>query len=77
LIFKSEENLKKIQQILNNKNIFPRRYFYPSLNKIAYTKGNFMPVSESIAKRIMCLPLYVGLSTDDLVKIVYLINSNS
>ena len=76
IIFKSEENLLKVQKILNQKKIFPRRYFYPSLNKIEYTKGKFMPVSESVAERIMCLPLYVGLLQKDLVDIVNIINAN-
>lgn len=76
IIFNSEENLLKVQKTLNQKKIFPRRYFYPSLNKIEYTKGKFMPVSESVAERIMCLPLYVGLLQKDLVDIVNIINAN-
>ncbi len=75
IIFSSEEILLKAQKFLNDNNIFPRRYFYPSLNTIEYTKGNKMPVSESIAKRVLCLPLYVGLSEIELDKIVNLINS--
>lgn len=49
--------------------IYPRRYFYPSLNTINYAKGQTMPISESIASRILCLPLYVGLSEEDLNRI--------
>ena len=75
IIFNSEGILIKIRQILNSNNIFPRRYFNPSLNKIEYVNGEFMPVSESIAERIMCLPLYVGLTEKDLYEIVNLINS--
>ena len=76
IIFESESILIKVQQILNRNNIFPRRYFYPSLNKIEYTNGGIMPISESIAERIMCLPLYVGLNQNELDEIVNLINSN-
>ena len=61
IIFNDEQELLKVQNKLNESNIFPRRYFYPSLNTIEYTKGKSMPISESIAQRIMCLPLYVGL----------------
>ncbi len=75
IIFETEETLVKVQQILNSNNIYPRRYFYPSLNKIEYVNGEFMPVSESIAERIMCLPLYVGLTEKDLDEVVNLINS--
>jgi dTDP-4-amino-4,6-dideoxygalactose transaminase len=75
VIFESEDILIQVQQILNCNDIYPRRYFYPSLNKIEYVNGEFMPVSESIAERIMCLPLYVGLTEKDLNEIVNLINS--
>src|SRR5690606_13629857 len=61
LILESEEILLKIQQELNAKDFFPRRYFCPSLNTIDYIKGESMPISENISKRILCLPLYVGL----------------
>jgi dTDP-4-amino-4,6-dideoxygalactose transaminase len=76
LIFESEDILIQVQQILNSKDIYPRRYFYPSLNKIEYTNGDKMPFSESIAERIICLPLYLGLTEKDLEEIVNLINLN-
>lgn len=76
IIFNSEETLLKVQKVLNDNNIFPRRYFYPSLNTIEYVKGNKMPVSESIAQRVLCLPLYVGLTQEELNLIVKLINVN-
>lgn len=74
VIFESEEQLLRIEKVLNDKQIFPRRYFYPSLNTIAYTKGEKMPISESIASRILCLPLYIGLKQNELETIVSLIN---
>lgn len=76
VIFESEEQLIRVEKELNDHQIFPRRYFYPSLNTIDYIKGVSMPISESIASRIMCLPLYIGLSENDLDKIVTLINNN-
>lgn len=76
LIFDSEKQLLKVQKELNENQIFPRRYFYPSLNTIKYTGGTSMPISESIASRILCLPLYVGLSTGDMTRIVTLIKKS-
>lgn len=76
VIFESEAQLLNIEKKLNENQIYPRRYFYPSLNTIDYTKGQSMPVSESIASRILCLPLYVGLSNDDSNAIVSIINTN-
>jgi dTDP-4-amino-4,6-dideoxygalactose transaminase len=57
VIFQSEQHLLIAQKKLNENQIFPRRYFYPSLNTIEYVKGNTMEVSESISSRILCLPL--------------------
>ena len=36
VVFKSEEQLLKVQKALNEKQIFPRRYFYPSLDTLDY-----------------------------------------
>jgi dTDP-4-amino-4,6-dideoxygalactose transaminase len=58
IIFQTEELLITAQKDLNEKDIFPRRYFYPSLNTIPYVNGKLMPISESIAKRVLCLPLF-------------------
>jgi dTDP-4-amino-4,6-dideoxygalactose transaminase len=76
IIFKTETILLEVQNILNQNNIFPRRYFYPSLNKIEYINGEKMPISESISESVLCLPLYVGLSKNELKNIVDLININ-
>ncbi len=75
IIFETEEDLLKVQKVLNANNIFPRRYFYPSLNTIEYTNGNEMPISESIASRVMCLPLYVDLKVEELERIVLFITN--
>lgn len=77
VIFESEEELLKVQKALNDKQINPRRYFYPSLNTIEYVKGVKMPVSESIASRIMCLPLAFGMDEIDLNKICLIINEST
>ncbi|TPD66898.1 DegT/DnrJ/EryC1/StrS family aminotransferase [Flavobacterium microcysteis] len=76
IILDSEETLLKVQKALNEKQIFPRRYFYPSLNTVNFIKNTEMPISESISKRVMCLPLYVGLKTEDLETITSIINQN-
>jgi dTDP-4-amino-4,6-dideoxygalactose transaminase len=74
VVFETETQLLGVQKVLNENNIFPRRYFYPSLNTIHYVNGTSMPVSESIASRVMCLPLYEGLNEDDVVSIINYIN---
>lgn len=73
VIFKQENLLLKVKKALANANIFPRRYFYPSLNQLAYTKHSRMPFSENISKKILCLPLYHGLELKNQKKIVAII----
>lgn len=76
IIFESEKELIKILRKLNNQKIFPRRYFNPSLNTLDYiTNKVSMQISEDISKRIVCLPLYVGLEEKDLKNIVAIIKS--
>lgn len=74
IIFESEEVLLEKVKQLNNHDIFPRRYFYPSLNKVNYVNHSEMPISESIAARIICLPLYVGLEKSELDLIIENVN---
>lgn len=76
VIFKDEVTLLQVQKALNEDQIFPRRYFYPSLNTIPYVASVSMPISERIASRILCLPLYVELQQNDIQKIVSILNSN-
>jgi dTDP-4-amino-4,6-dideoxygalactose transaminase len=74
IILKSEEELLKIQKALNSGNVFPRRYFYPSLNNLDYINYRKMTISESIAKTILCLPLAQGMDTTNVNCIVETIN---
>ncbi len=65
VLFENEAQLLKVKAALELHSIFPRRYFYPSLNTLPYLEVTPMPISESISKRVMCLPLYVGLKGND------------
>ncbi|MCX7549973.1 DegT/DnrJ/EryC1/StrS family aminotransferase [Xanthomarina sp. F2636L] len=76
VVFESEEQLIKVQKVLNEHHIFPRRYFYPSLNKLPYLEYQQMPISETISERILCLPLYYDLNETQIGMICDLINKN-
>jgi dTDP-4-amino-4,6-dideoxygalactose transaminase len=69
ILFETEESLLKAQERLNGEDIYPRRYFYPSLNTLSYVSNTNMPVSESVAPRVLCLPLYYGLEENDIKRI--------
>ena len=61
-------------EMLTSHNILPKRYFYPSLNKLGNIFSNEKcPVSESISERILCLPSHNNVSTEDAVYISDLI----
>ena len=62
VIFKDEAQMLEVKAGLEAQNIFPRRYFYPSLNNLEYVKSSAMPISENISSKVLCLPLYVGLT---------------
>ena len=61
VLFKTEEELLLAISKLNEIDVFPRRYFYPALNTLHFIDYQSCPVAESIAKRILCLPLYFSL----------------
>lgn len=65
----SEKITIEIEGRLQKNDIFPRRYFYPGLNGLGYVKGVQLPVSDSISERVLCLPLYHSLSTQDVERV--------
>ncbi len=70
IVFENEKELLTAFNRLAKIDVFPRRYFYPSLNKLPYLTAHYAcPVSEDIATRIACLPLYVGLADADVERI--------
>jgi dTDP-4-amino-4,6-dideoxygalactose transaminase len=75
VIFDSEEILLSIKTKLENRDIFPRRYFYPSLDTLDYVINNDnLKTSNEISKRILCLPVYDDLKKSDQEDIVKIIN---
>ncbi|NCU05937.1 MAG: DegT/DnrJ/EryC1/StrS family aminotransferase [Chitinophagaceae bacterium] len=73
VLFNSEEILKRSIEELNKYQIFPRRYFYPSLDTLSYTGEQICTVSRDIAGRILCLPLYHDLSFEEIDMIARLL----
>jgi len=55
-------NVEELLIFLNKNDIFPRRYFFPSLSSVElFSKKENTPVSLKVSSQIICLPLYVGL----------------
>lgn len=64
IILEDHKERVKIAAALMQAGIPSREYFSPSLN-LVYKKEDKCPVSESVASRILCLPLHYYLTTDD------------
>ncbi|MFN3299530.1 MAG: DegT/DnrJ/EryC1/StrS family aminotransferase [Sediminibacterium sp.] len=73
IVFESEAMLLKSVEELNKYQIFPRRYFYPSLDTVNYIKPQICPVSRDIAPKILCLPLYHSISFEEIDMVVRLL----
>ena len=77
IVFKTEEQLLKVQKALNDENIFPRRYFYPSLDTLEYIEPKQeCKISMDISKRILCLPIYAELTKAEQNSILNIIKQN-
>ena len=66
MILENEKITLKVIRELERNHISPRRYFYPSLNTVPLYESEALPVSESLSKRIICLPLYFTLSMQEI-----------
>jgi dTDP-4-amino-4,6-dideoxygalactose transaminase len=75
IVFESESQLLVTMQKLAVHSIHPRRYFYPSLEDLPYVNSKQCPITDDIARRILCLPLYTTLLNQDLNKIVITLNN--
>jgi dTDP-4-amino-4,6-dideoxygalactose transaminase len=74
VLFPSEVDLLNARDLLNDEMIFPRRYFFPNLNCLPYLEKRSFPVTENVAPRVLCLPLYDGLSLVNIQKLAKIIN---
>ena len=70
-------NRDDVQKKLQNHNIFARKYFFPIVPDLACYKNNYayydVPISRKAANSVLCLPLYAGISIDEIEFICKLI----
>lgn len=75
IVFPNEKMLIEVINNLNSENIFPRRYFYPSLNELPiFNNASVTPISSDISKRVLCLPLDTYITEEIVTKICLIIN---
>ena len=77
VLFKNlKSNLTAIKNLNKNK-IFPRRYFYPSLDSLKIFNCNqSCEISKNISSRVLCLPLYHDLALKDQLRIIKIIKNS-
>lgn len=74
LIFDTEELMLKCKEHLHLNEIGTRRYFYPSLaTALPYLEPQHFPVTDDIAKRVLCLPLFYDLVFEEVDMVCRLI----
>lgn len=69
------ESVKKVEILIKSMNenlIYPRRYFFPSLNQLEYIKNKKeQPISQKISSCILCLPIYSEMDESDQEMIIH------
>lgn len=74
LVFDNEELLLECMELLKSKEIFTRRYFYPSLGTtLPYLDSTPLEVTDKISRRVLCLPLSFDLTVEEVELICRLI----
>ncbi len=74
IILKDEKETLRLQKKLNDNKIFPRRYFYPSLDTLEYIEPKqICKISRNISKRIICIPIYPELRENEQKNIIKII----
>ena len=66
-------------EALNAEQVYPRRYFEPSLNELDFltdAQRASCPVSEHASRTVVCLPLYPDLALDDVDRICAIIHQS-
>lgn len=74
-IFKDESTALRVKATLEKEKIYPRRYFYPSLETLDYVTPADVEISKDISKRILCLPLYYELTDEEIMQVCSIINN--
>lgn len=77
ILFESEDQLVATEKHLESKEIFTRRYFYPTLDHLPYlNEDDQLVTAKSVASCIMCLPLYYDLEISNAEKVIEVIRDS-
>jgi len=69
----------ELYQKLKDNNIFSRRYFYPLISEFPMYRGmpsakpDNLPVANSMAQKVLCLPIYAGITHEEQMEVIRII----
>lgn len=74
IVFKSEKDCQLVYETLKGSKIYARRYFFPLLSNLDYVNNKQdYPIAEKISTSILCLPLFMQISKEEIEMIARLI----
>jgi dTDP-4-amino-4,6-dideoxygalactose transaminase len=73
VLFPSARHREAAFSELEAHQIHPRRYFFPLLSDLDYVESSDVPVAADAVQRVLCLPLWHGLTTNEIDLICRLI----
>ncbi len=77
VLLESKIHLDRVMSTLEKHSIFASRYFYPALHTLDNFKQNCsLPIAESVAEHILCLPLHDEITENEIQNICYLIENS-
>lgn len=71
----------ELYQKLKDNNIFSRRYFYPLISEFPMYRGmpsakpDNLPVANSMAQKVLCLPIYAGITREEQMEVIRIIKN--
>lgn len=77
VVFEDEQRCITVKAQLAERGVLTRRYFHPSLNRVATDSPESCPRAESLSERILCLPMFHELTQKETAAIGRLIASLS
>ncbi|MBR4324002.1 MAG: DegT/DnrJ/EryC1/StrS family aminotransferase, partial [Bacteroidales bacterium] len=61
---------------MKDRNVLGRRYFYPLISEFSTYRGlesakpENLPVAHKMAEQVICLPMYAGLTDEDVERVI-------
>lgn len=75
VICQNTDVLERILELGKAAQIEFRRYFYPALHELSFTPDAVNPIAKDIAERVLCLPMFHDMKTEEQEQVVACLKS--